>query len=445
MHEPIISVGILSAKKISFTLFGDFQIGNQTITHSGICHAELKDGAIVCFVNNVRLAESEKITFSPSNPESEYFTLKDVIIGSKFHWEKKEKQSFKGSITLLVDHQIIHAINNVSLEEYLKSVISSEMSPKCSLGFLKAHAIISRSWVLSQIEKREKSLPNLFNSTESTSAGEVIKWYDREEHQHFDVCADDHCQRYQGTTKIHTTTVDQAIDNTAGLVLTYKNNICDARFSKCCGGRSESFENVWANTPHEYLTPVIDYKFEPDEMELDLRIEKNSREWIKSFPKTFCNTNEKRVLEQILPYNDQSTKDFFRWSVTYTQSKLSSLIKEKTGMDLGSIIDLIPVERGHSGRIIKLKIVGSSKSIILGKELEIRKALSQTHLYSSAFFVEKSNLENGIAQTFKFNGAGWGHGVGLCQIGAAVMAEQGYNFDEILLHYYKNAKIVKIY
>ncbi len=446
MQEPVISVGIISAKTITFVLFGDFRINDQPQILNGICTAELRQGKLYCVVNGKLIPAERELIFSPSNPEAEYFSLKDVTIGSHFHWERREKESFRGSIKILASGDLVHAINLINLEEYLISVISSEMSPKCKNNLLKAHAVISRSWILSQIERsaRKGSLaPQHGHGTSSET--EIIKWYDREDHELFDVCADDHCQRYQGITKIHSDRVELAVTQTKGLALLYHDTICDARFSKSCGGISESFENVWEDTPHEYLSPVVDYKFEPDEMDLDLRIEHNAQEWIKTSPAVFCNTADKKIIEQILPDFDQETKDFFRWTVRYSQEQLSGIINRKTGIDFGLIKDLIPVERGHSGRIIKLKIVGTKREMIIGKELEIRKSLSLTHLYSSAFYVEKAELKNGVPALFRLRGAGWGHGVGLCQIGAAVMAERGYNFDEILLHYYKNARLAKIY
>ncbi len=446
MTEPIISVGIKISEKISFVLFGDFHIDETESTYNGICKVEIRQGKLYCAVNDMPLILADQIIFSPSYFASEYFTLRDVVIGSKFHWEKKEKESFRGSLKLFVVDKKIYAVNLINLEEYLRSVISSEMNAKCSFSFLKAHSVISRSWLLSQIENakaRGSIMTNVNHGYENES--EIIRWYDREDHQYFDVCADDHCQRYQGITKIDSMHALDAVDQTAGLVLTYKESICDARFSKCCGGISESFENVWQDTPHQYLSSVIDYKYEPDEMELDLRIELYSREWINNSPDVFCNTVDKKVIDQLLPEHDQDTKDFFRWSISYSQAQLSKLIAEKTGIDFGNIVDLIPIERGRSGRIIKLKIIGTNRNLIIGKELEIRKALSKTHLYSSAFYVQKLNIVNDIPEEIILHGAGWGHGAGLCQIGAAVMATRGYNFDEILLHYYTDAKISKIY
>jgi stage II sporulation protein D len=292
--------------------------------------------------------------------------------------------------------------------------------------------------------KKKKKLKTLLLEPIRTNE-ELITWYDREAHTLFDVCADDHCQRFQGVTKVTTETAFKAIKDTRGIVLISGDEICDTRYSKSCGGISESYENVWEPVKYDYLQPVVDYKFEPETFDLDLRKEENAVKWIKSNPPAFCNTTDPKILNQILLDYDQETKDFYRWKVDYSQSELSNLLKEKLGIDFGNIIDLIPVERGYSARLIKLKIVGTKASLIIGKELEIRRVLSPSHLYSSAFFVEKENLVEGIPQKFILRGAGWGHGVGLCQIGAAVMAEQGYQFDEILIHYFPNARIKKIY
>jgi SpoIID/LytB domain protein len=308
---------------------------------------------------------------------------------------------------------------------------------------LKAHAIISRSWLFSQIKKAKTSGEK--NKTEYNSETEHLKWYDREEHKLYDVCNDDHCQRYHGITKVISGVASQAIEFTRGIVLKYENEICDARYSKCCGGISESYENVWEPVKHEYLKPVIDHKFEPENYDTDLKIEEDASRWIKGNPSAFCNTNDKNVLSQILVDFDQATKDFYRWQVEYSQEEISKLILEKSGIDFGDIINLVPVERGASGRLTKLKVEGTKKTLIIGKELEIRKFLSPSHLYSAAIVIDKVGDDKGLPKKFIIHGAGWGHGVGLCQIGAAVMAAKGYMFDEILLHYFSGVKLKRIY
>lgn len=446
MEEPKITVSILISDEIKFDLNGDFYVEGINEKFSGRFKAIIKDGKLEVSDENKKFVFDETVTFNPTDFIEESFLIRDVIIGIKFHWEKKEKQRFMGSLKLLLNENKIIAINIIPLESYLTSVISSEMSATSSLELLKAHAIISRSWLLAQIEKqKELKEQNINYKTITKTEDELIKWYDREDHTLFDVCADDHCQRYQGITKAYTPKVKDAIKETFGMVLMHDEKICDARFSKSCGGISESFENVWEPVKHSYLTSIVDYKFEPDNYDLDLTLEKNAEIWIKSNPPAFCNTKDTKILSQVLLDYDQTTTDFYRWKVEYTNSELSELIKEKSGLDFGELIDLIPVERGHSGRIIKLKIIGTKKTYTIGKELEIRRTLSKSHLYSSAFVVEKVDVNNNIPGKFILYGAGWGHGVGLCQIGAAVMGELGYNFDEILLHYFKNTEIRKIY
>ena len=403
--EPSVSVGIVSAEKIAFTLNASYTAKGETLT--GNQEVEFCEGGILWRGNQYR-----ELTFTPQSDEAS-FSLHDVTIGVNFHWERKETQVFSGSLRLVVEADKIVAINELPVERYLTSVISSEMSATASKEFLKAHAVISRSWLLAQMEKR-KQLDNgggaFFSFIKKDD--ELIRWYDREDHTIFDVCADDHCQRYQGITKQSSPAVEQAISETRGQILAYGDEICDARFSKCCGGETEEFQYCWEDTPKPYLV---------------------------SFHDPYCNTNDKNILAQVLNDYDQETIDFYRWTVEYTQEELSELINRKLKDDFGTITDLIPVERGKSGRIWKLKIVGTKKTFSIGKELEIRRALSETHLLSSAFDVEKQG------DRFILHGKGWGHGVGMCQIGAAVMGEQGKTYDEILLFYYRNAEIQKLY
>ena len=318
------------------------------------------------------------------------------------------------------------------------------MSATSSLELLKAHAVISRSWLLVQMQNRKDNHGKSKSmSSEMPTEGELIRWYDREDHTLFDVCADDHCQRYQGITKETSPQVAEAIRQTKGQVLLYDGEICDARFSKCCGGETEEFQYCWENLRKPYLVALRDATH--DEA-LQLNIEADADRWIRSNPESFCNTHDVKVLSQVLNNYDQETSDFYRWRVEYTQEQLQMLITEKLEIDFGHIIDLIPMERGTSGRLSKLKIIGDRKTLVIGKELEIRRALSKTHLYSSAFVVDALDRnEQGIPQRFVLIGAGWGHGVGLCQIGAAVMGERGYNYNEILLHYYKGTTIEQIY
>ena len=403
--EPNVTVGIVSGEKISFSLNKPYMAKGEVITGDQV--VEFSDGGILW-----RGTQYRNLTFTPQADDAS-FSLNDVTIGVNFHWERKETQTFEGTLRIMVEADKIVAINELPVEKYLTSVISSEMSSTSSVEFLKAHAVISRSWLLAQIEKRkqhESGDDNFFSFTKSDQ--EFIRWYDREDHTIFDVCADDHCQRYQGITRANNTHVEEAISQTRGQVLMYGDEICDARFSKCCGGQTEEFQYCWEDTPKPYLV---------------------------SFHDPYCNTSDKHILSQVLNDFDQETPDFYRWTVSYTQEELSELVKRKLKIDFGTITDLIPVERGKSGRIWKLKIVGTKKTLTIGKELEIRRALSESHLYSSAFDVEKT------ADGFILHGKGWGHGVGLCQIGAAVMGEQGHTYNDILLFYYRNAEIKKLY
>ncbi len=380
------------------------------------------------------------ILFIPATDNGN-FTLADVTIGKNFHWEQKELQTFSGALRIIMEGNQLTAINIVPVEEYLTSVISSEMSATSSIELLKAHAVISRSWLLSQITNKNRKKAAASGMTETEE--EIIKWYDREDHTNFDVCADDHCQRYQGITRASTKTVREAIEATKGLVLMCDDEICDARFSKSCGGVSETFENCWEDSPHKYLVKVIDNAECHDKLAEDLTIETNAERWIRSAPESFCNTTDKDTLSQVLNSYDQETPDFYRWKVEYSQEEISDLIRRKSGIDFGDILDIAPMERGVSGRLVKMKIIGSKRALTIGKELEIRKILSESHLYSSAFVIDKEGEEK--PSKFTLTGAGWGHGVGLCQIGAAVMASKGYSYKEILFHYYKNCTIAENY
>lgn len=355
-----------------------------------------------------------------NNPNNHSFIIKNVPIGINFHWERKEDQEFKGKLKIIHEGNKLTAINIVPIENYLESVISSEMSATSFSELLKAHAVISRSWLLAQKEKASKLklFENRYTSIFETQE-QYIRWYDREDHENYDVCADDHCQRYQGITRASNPAVKQAVKSTFGEVLLYNNQICDTRFSKCCGGITEKFENCWEPLPHPYLESVID---------------------------PFCNTDNKEVLKQILNNYDQETPDFYHWKVEYTQEKLKTLIREKSGWNFGDIVDLKPLELGTSGRIIQLQIIGTLLTKTVGKELFIRRILSDTHLYSSAFEIEKIyNQNKEIPSSFTLRGRGWGHGVGLCQIGAAMMAKEGYDYKSILSHYFLHTELKKIY
>ena len=435
--EPIVSVGIVSASKLCFSLNAPYTVcGSQ---RCGKQVVELSEGRILW-----ENALYDELLFEPTDAQSS-FTLEDVTIGVNFHWERKEAQTFLGKLRFIVENNNICAINELPVETYLISVISSEMRATSSLELLKAHAVISRSWLLAQMEQRKAEnnnavkQPSLFKTDE-----EIVRWYDREDHKHFDVCADDHCQRYQGITKAANKHVVEAIKQTAGEILTSRGEICDARYSKCCGGAVEEFQYCWENIRKPYLQALPDTM--PDTTSLpNLTNEAVARQWILSSPNAFCNTTDQKVLSQVLNDFDQETTDFYRWIQIYSQAEVKQLLEEKLGVLFGDVIDLIPLKRGKSGRIYRLKIIGTQRTLIIGKELEIRRALSKSHLYSSAFVVEKVDIKDGVPQQFIIKGAGWGHGVGLCQIGAAMMGVQGYRYDEILLHYYKSAEITKAY
>jgi SpoIID/LytB domain protein len=444
-EEPIISVGILTEEKIFFELHGNYRIAGSKKYFRGIFSAEIRDNKIVCSNNSDKIENTEEILFAPEDPHSESFLVKDVIIGIDFHWQRREKQRFNHSLKLIKDGNKVVTINILPLENYIVSVISSEMSAKSSLQSLKSLSVVSRSWVLAQLEKRNTEKPVENNLSIHQTEDELIRWYDRKQHKSFDVCADDHCQRFQGITKVSTENAKKAVLQTRGIVLLNDNKICDTRYSKSCGGITEDFENVWETVRVPYLTSVIDYKYEPENYNIDFSNEANARKWITGKPQCFCNTSDKVILSQILIDYDQETTNFFRWSVEYTQNELALIVKDKIGIDFGDILDVIPVERGSSSRLTKLRIVGTKKSLTVGKELEIRRILSKNHLYSSAFIVDKTIGKNDIPEKFIIQGAGWGHGVGLCQIGGAMMAEKGYQFDEILLHYFTNVKIKEIY
>ena len=434
MKEPSVTVGILSGERLAFA-FNDTYLW-ETTPVEGVQEVYLDEGRIVW--NGVRY---DQLCFTPQHPDGS-FCLKGVTIGVKFHWERREDQTFRGSLRLVVDEGRITAINELGIEEYLLSVISSEMSATASLELLKSHAVISRSWLLAQIRK-DKAQAGLKPVSTRHTDDELIRWYDREDHRLFDVCADDHCQRYQGITRASTPLVGEAVRATRGEILTCDGTICDTRFSKCCGGVMERFSSCWEEVDPPYLVARRDSR---DELDFpDLRIEENARRWIETTPEAYCHTTDARILAQVLNNYDRETTDFYRWRVDYTQEELASLIREKSGLDLGQIIDLRPVERGTSGRIVRLRIEGTRRAITIGKELEIRRTLSPSHLYSSAFVVDREEMVDGIPRRFVLRGAGWGHGVGLCQIGAAVMGEQGYSYRQILLHYYAGATLEKIY
>ncbi|KAA6313396.1 Amidase enhancer [termite gut metagenome] len=426
---------MLFEPEITFSFPVPYQVNGKGIV--GMQTAAYDNGKILW--QGCRYAE---LLFEPADEAASEFELKDVTIGINFHWERKEDQRFSGALKIIVEDEKLTGINIIGVEDYLTSVISSEMSATAPLELLKAHAVISRSWLLKSLTPNPNSSPKE-REEESNPAEAFIRWYDRSSHLHFDVCADDHCQRYQGTTRTSTEIVRQAIAVTRGQVLMYEDQICDARFSKCCGGAFEEFQYCWEDVKYPYLSKQRDSK---STTELpDLRTEAEAEKWIRTAPEAFCHTTDKHILSQVLNNYDQETIDFYRWKVEYTGQELSELIFRRSGIDFGTILDMIPIERGTSARLTKLKIIGSKRTLVIGKELEIRRTLSLSHLYSSAFVIDKVDVKDGIPARFILTGAGWGHGVGLCQIGAAVMGEQGYAYGDILLHYYTGAAIGKRY
>ena len=477
--SPDIHVGIIKRDRISLRFYGSYELTGIRDHCTGSYEAFVEQGSMIVQREGDRLDAGREASFIPLDFGNASFAIRDVVIGIDFHWEQKEDQKFQGSLRLLVTGNEIQAVNMLPVEHYLCSVISSEMSANSSLNLLKAHAIISRSWVL--VRMGMGTAPDGTYSGQPGDAGmtgreadpeadpeagpetgreadpgadrdagtrdehavtdqhdqEYLRWYDHTDHEGFHVCADDHCQRYQGITRIHNPNVTRAVSETFGQVLIYGNTICDTRYSKSCGGVTELFENCWEPVPHPYLQKVIDSEAPSPTCTADLRIEEHARTFICSTPDAFCNTQDAAVLSQVLNDYDRSSKDFFRWVVRYSQQELSTIIAERSGIDFGQILDLVPVERGSSGRLVRLKIAGTRKILTIGKELIIRRWLSRSHLYSSAFIIEKESIENGIPGAFIILGAGWGHGVGLCQIGAAVMAEKGYSHTEILKHYFK--------
>ena len=401
--EPTITVGILSAPEVRFRLDTPYCIEGVSVEGEQTAIAQpngiLWQGKIY-----------KKISLSPTHYQGEgVFHLYGVTIGKQFHWERQQIQVFTGTLHLVLQNNQIVVINELPLEDYLISVISSEMKSTCSLEFLKASAVISRSWLLAQLRQKKDKAPSCIRTDE-----ELIRWWDREDHDLFDVCADDHCQRYQGITQASNPNVRQAVNETRGQVLVGDGEICDARFGKCCGGQTNEFQYCWQNIRKSYLTTVTD---------------------------PFCNTSDKEVLSQVLNDYDLETHNFYRWEVRFSQQQLRQLIERNLGMKFGHILRLEPLEAGPAGHISRLRIVGTERTYIIGKELLIRKTLSTSHLLSSAFTVSLEDIQDNVPQTIVLNGKGWGHGVGMCQIGAAVMGHQGYTYRQILSHYYPGAVI----
>lgn len=441
MKEPLITVGIVTDEKISVKLIGEYYVPRLDVyLRNRIILRKMHNGVMLETTLGTYYITPDDI-FEPFPPNNASFVVHNVPIGRSFHWERYENHRYLGSFKIISEEDDkITLINVIPLEDYLESVIRSEMSENASIELLKAQAIVARSWTLAQMKKGGRK-----SVSEKRKNGEILRWYERDGHLNYAFCNDDHCQRYHGIGKAQSIKAHEAIRLTRGLALVGQNGVCDARYSKSCGGRTEFFYNVWGKDEEQCLTSVEDYDYPTEFSEEDLSVEENARKWILSEPEAFCNTKDEKILSSVLVGFDRETKDFYRWKVEYTQSELSELIRKNMKRDYGEILDLIPVERGASGRLVKLKIVGSKREIVIGKELEIRKTLSESHLYSSAIIIEKKNVINGVPQNFVIYGAGWGHGAGMCQIGAAVMGEKGYKFDEILAHYFPATKIKRYY
>jgi stage II sporulation protein D len=439
-REPTIQVGILEHRGEIRGVFGGGFTGQRTETVKGSFRAAVDRGEIVVTDDGGHEIErGGMIDFLPTGESA--FVLQDVTIGIRFHWQRDEDQKFEGALKLILGSDgLLVAINVISVERYLKSVISSEMSAEAPIELLKAHAITSRSWLVAMLERERRNVGLPSRRSIETTEG-ITRWYDREDHDRFDVCADDHCQRYQGVSKIISPAVHEAVDATRGVFLVHGGRICDARFSKACGGISEEFQNVWEDQRVPYLQHVSD----ADVVHPPILSESDAERWIRTSPKAFCNTADGAILRQVLPSYDRETTDFFRWRVSYTQEALQALLSMKSGIDFGPIKALVPLKRGPSSRIVKLRIEGMKRRMVVGKELEIRRWLSESHLYSSAFLVETEGEPGGAPERFVLRGAGWGHGVGLCQIGAAVMATRRYTAEQIVLHYFRGANLERLY
>ena len=441
MEEPRITVGICDRyPEIRGRINGHYRTNGTVLT--GEFTARPEGGAVsLCDAFGREHLRASEIRLTAEREST--FTLHDVTIGVRFHWERKEEQTFPGELILLaVGEGKLTAVNELPVEEYLASVVSSEMSGEAPAEFLRAHAIASRSWLVAMLQLRgrmagEKRGPERTIRRE----GEIVRWYDREDHDRFDVCADDHCQRYQGVTRPAAGRAAEAVRATRGVFLVRDGEICDARYHKACGGMTEDYATCWEEKTVPYLSHISDAA-----MPLaPVRTEADAGRWILSRPDVYCNTNNSELLKKILPAFDRETTDFFRWQVDYAREELEEILRKKSGIDFGRLQNITPLERGPSGRIRRLRIEGSKNSITVGKELEIRRWLSPSHLMSSAFIVSAARDVCGVPARFSFHGAGWGHGVGLCQIGAAVMAEKGFKAEEILHHYFKGAALVKRY
>jgi stage II sporulation protein D len=459
--EPLIRVGLMTgASTARITLSGRFitEAGgassggalSEGALSEGDYSASLDEGVVR--LEGLTSLRAPSILLRPVDFDSCVFTVHDITIGIDFHWQRKEAQQFKGSLRLMATREGLTLINELPLESYLVSVISSEMSAACPPELLRAHSVVSRSWLLAQLSKtagetglREARATQGDSGAIEPPSNEIIRWYDRENHADFDVCADDHCQRYQGISKAFSHMAFDTVRDTRGKVLASHGEVCDTRYSKSCGGMTEVYRAAWENRDVPYLASVYDGPGGTPDYRMPLTDESNAEAWITSSPGAYCNNVPADLLGRILPGFDQETQDFYRWEISYSQDELREILHARLGIDVGRILALEPVERGESGRMIRLRITGDLRSLVIGKELEIRRALSRSHLYSSAFVVRALDMAEGYPERFRLVGAGWGHGVGLCQIGAAVMAEKGHTHAEILAHYFRGTTLHALY
>jgi SpoIID/LytB domain protein len=457
-RQPSVSVGLITGTEtVGFELKGAFVNSAGERLDSGSYRARPVDNGVeIVSEEGWRGFSASEYFLTPVEPAAT-FIIRDVTIGIDFHWQRKQDQQFQGALRMRLESARPEAarpeaggrltvVNEVPVESYLIGVISSEMSADAHPELLKAHSVISRSWLLAQMKPWKKARHKPSFALQTTDGEKrLIRWYDQESHADFDVCADDHCQRYQGVAKATSPTVYEAINATFGQVLTFDEELCDARFSKSCGGMTESYDAAWEDARFPYLAVSYDGEEFPAGFDLPLTDEANAERWIRNSPPAFCNTTDPKILGKILPNFDQETTDFYRWRVRLQQDELRELLRAKLGVDFGAIFKMEAVDRGASGRVVQLRIVGERETMVIGKELEIRRALSPSHLYSSAFVVESEGTGPAAPSAFTLIGAGWGHGVGLCQIGAALMAERGYDFRRILEHYYRGARLYGLY
>lgn len=438
-HEPVITVGIVDrTESVAVRLDGTYRLADGRRVGPGELRVACRDGRLWC--DGALQGEAGELELEPEDQTRCRFVL-EATIGIDFHWEQTETEAFLGSLRLVVrDQGHVTVINRVALEIYLTSVICSEMNADSPVEAVRAHALISRSWLLAQLEKKEAGGEK---GVRDEKEGEIIRWTERAAHTDYDVCADDHCQRYQGIGRTDSPEVAAAIAATRGQVLLFAGQACDTRFSKCCGGVTEQYQTAWGDEAIAYLVALPD-RPGPDPTLPALTEESSLRAFLHDPPAAYCNCRDRSILGRVLNDYDLDTADFFRWQVRLEAAEAGRLVAEKLGVDLGRLVAMQPLERGPSGRLKRMRLVGTTGSLVIGKELEIRRALSPTHLYSSAFVVDPQGPAE-RPDAFLLTGAGWGHGVGLCQIGAAVMACQGIGYREILAHYYPGTEVVRCY